>query len=234
MTAKILLVENELTLSDLLAFNLRRAGFTIIQAVNGASALAEFALAQPDLIILTLNLPDVDGIEVLKRIRIEADVPIIVLTVRSTNEDVVSALESGADDYVTKPFNPLQMVARVRATLRRTSGKPENMYHVGSLSLDLELDEVHFGDKPSIHLTPLETSLLRVLMLTPGRVLTTESLIAHVCGAKGATHDTLKQLIYRLRKKIESNPKAPVVIETIPYIGYKLNPPEEGIRDEAA
>lgn len=227
MTAKILLVENELTLSDLLAFILQRAGFTIIQAPDGFSALEQFTRAKPDLIILALNLPDVDGLEVLKRIRIEADVPIIVLTVRDANEDVVAALEAGADEYVLKPFNPRQMVARVRAVLRRAAGQPEKMYHVGSLSLDLELDEAHYGDKSPIHLTPLETSLLRILMLTPERVLPAESLIAHIWGAEGATRSMLKQLVYRLRKKLETKPDAPPLIETIPFIGYRLNIPSD-------
>ncbi len=226
-TAKILIVENELTLADLLAFTLRRAGFIIIQAPDGLSALEEFNRAQPDLIILALNLPDLDGLEVLKRIRIEADVPIIVLTVRDADDDVVAALEAGADEYVTKPFSPRQMVARVRAVLRRTAGKPENMYHVGSLSLDLEFDEACWGGQSPIHLTPLETNLLRALMQTPERVLPVESLIVHVWGARGATRDMLKQLVYRLRKKIEPNPEAPSLIETIPYIGYKLNIPPD-------
>lgn len=222
-SAKILIVESELTLADLLAFTLRRAGFTVTQAPDGLAALVEFYRAHPDLIILALNLPDLDGLEVIKRFRIESSVPIIVLTVRDADDDVVAALEGGADEYVTKPFSPRQMVARVRAVLRRAAGSPEKMYHVGLLALDLELDEASWGDQPPIHLTPLETSLLRVLMQTPDRVLPAECLITNVWGLQGATQDTLKQLVYRLRKKIEPHPGSHALIETIPNIGYKLN-----------
>lgn len=225
--AKILIVENELTLSDLLTFTFLRAGFTVIQALDGLSALEEFSQEQPDLIILALNLPDLDGLEVLKRMRLESDVPIIVLTVRDADEDVVASLEAGADEYVTKPFSPRQMVARVRAVLRRTAEIPEKMYHVGPLSLDLEFNETCWRDEAIIHLTPLETRLLRALMRNPDRVLTAESLMVHVWGAGGASREMLKQLVYRLRKKLETYPEAISLIETIPNIGYKLNTPPD-------
>jgi len=225
--AKILIVENEVTLADLVSFVLRRAGFTVIHARHGHSALEEFTHAQPDLIILALNLPDMDGVEVLKRIRIESGIPIIVLTVRDADDDVVAALEAGADEYITKPFSPRQMVARVRAVLRRAVGEPEQMYHVGSLSLDFEFSEACWGDEAPIHLTPLETKLLRAFMQTPERVLPVDTLIIRVWGAEGATQNMLKQLVYRLRKKIEPHPKAPSLIVTIPYIGYKMHIPTD-------
>jgi DNA-binding response OmpR family regulator len=225
-TAKILIVENELRLSDLLTFTLMQAGFTVIQALTGLSALQEFSREQPDLVILALNLPDLDGLEVIKRIRLESEVPIIVLTVRDADDDVVASLEAGADEYVTKPFSSRQMIARVQAVMRRATGIAEKMYHVGSLSLYVESNKACWRDESLIHLTPLETRLLRALMRTPDRVLTADSLIVHVWGSEGATREMLKQLVYRLRKKIEFNPKSPTLIETIPNIGYQLNTPQ--------
>jgi DNA-binding response OmpR family regulator len=226
-TAKILIVENELRLSDFLSIALLRAGFIVIQALDGLSALEEFSREQPDLVILALNLPDMDGLEVIKRIRLESEVPIIVLTVRDADDDVVASLEAGADEYVTKPFSPRQMIARVQAVMRRASGIVEKMYHVGSLSLYLESNKACWRDESLIHLTPLETRLLRALMRTPDRVLTAESLIVHVWGAEGATREMLKQLVYRLRKKIEPAPEVPTLIETVPNIGYQLNTPKD-------
>ena len=226
-TVKILIVENDLALSDLLSYTLLHAGFTVIQALDGASGLDEYAREQPDLVILALNLPDLDGLEVIKRIRLESEVPIIVLTIRNADEDVVASLESGADEYVTKPFSPRQLIARVQAVIRRAVGKAEKMYQVGTLSLFLESNKACWQDEPLIHLTPLETRLLRAFMRTPDRVLIAEGLMMQVWGSKGATREMLKQLVYRLRKKIEPDPASPSLIETIRDIGYKLNTPGE-------
>jgi DNA-binding response OmpR family regulator len=226
-TVKILVVESELVLSDLLTYTLLHAGFTVIQALDGASALDEFAREQPDLVIMALNLPDLDGLEVIKRMRLESEVPIIVLTVRHADDDVVASLEAGADEYVTKPFSARQLVARVQAVIRRAAGKAENMYHVGALSLNVESNEACWQDGSLIHLTPLETRLLRALMRTPDRVLIAEGLMMQVWGSGGATREMLKQLIYRLRKKIEPDPESLPLIETVRDIGYKLNTPED-------
>jgi DNA-binding response OmpR family regulator len=223
--AKVLVVDDDLALADVLAFTLRRAGFEVVLAHDGSSALEEYSRDAPDLIILDWNLPDLDGLEVCTRIRSESNVPIMMLTVRNVDDDVVAALEAGADEYVTKPYSPRQLVARARAVMRRVSGEPELILDSGPLSLDLERREVRLYNGDPIHLTRLETRLLRALMQSQNRVLPTESLILRVWGPEGATTDMLKQLIYRLRNKIESDPGVPPLIETIPSTGYILNIP---------
>lgn len=225
--AKVLVVDDDLALADVLAFTLRRAGFEVTLAHDGLSALEEFNREKSDLIILDWNLPYLDGLEVCTRIRSESNVPIIMLTVRNVDDDVVAALESGADEYVTKPYSPRQLVARSRAILRRVSGEPETTLHSGLISLDLERHEVQLQNEAPIHLTRLETRLLRALLQSPNRVLPSESLILRVWGPEGATTDMLKQLIYRLRKKIDPDLGSPPLIETIPNTGYVLNIPTD-------
>jgi DNA-binding response OmpR family regulator len=224
---KILIVDDDLALADVLAFTLRRAGFDVVLAHDGRKALEQCAIEQPDLIVLDWTLPHLDGLEVCSRVRADSNVPIIMLTVRNADEDVVAALEAGADEYVTKPFSPRQLVARVRAALRRTVGEPQGILRAGPLSLDVERHEVRWDERPPIHLTRLEMRLLQALTQNADRVLTAESLITRVWGPEGATHDMLKQLVYRLRNKIEPDPSAATLIETIPNTGYVLNTPPD-------
>ncbi len=226
---KILVVDDDLALADVLAFTLRRAGFDVMLAHDGWKALEQCAIEQPDLIVLDWTLPHLDGLEVCSRVRADSNVPIIMLTVRNTDEDVVAALEAGADEYVTKPFSPRQLVARVRSVLRRVVGEPQGMLRAGPLALDVERHEVRWAEHPPIHLTRLEMRLLQALIQNADRVLTTESLITRIWGPEGATHDMLKQLVYRLRNKIEPDPGAPTLIETIPNTGYLLNTPPDSL-----
>lgn len=170
--------------------------------------------------MLDLNLPKLSGLEVCRRIRAESKTPIIILSVRGSDEDVVKGLELGADDYIVKPFSPSQLVARVRAVLRRagaevTPGKLE----VGSFALLRERNELQCMNHPPVRLTTLEMRLVEALMLNAGRVLTTDRLITIVWGADGGDRAMLKQLIYRLRAKFD-DPLHPLPIETIPGIGY--------------
>lgn len=220
---KILVVEDDLSLSDVLSFTLRRAGFNVITAHDGLGALDAWQENNPNLIVLDLNLPKLDGMGVCRRIRAQSDVPIIMLTVRSSDEDVVQGLESGADDYVVKPFSPGQLVARVRAVLRRidTAFAPTELVSAHFI-LDRSRNEVQRLDQPPIRLTPLEAQLLEALMLSAGQVLTAETLIDAVWGAEGGDRAMLKQVVYRLRNKIEPNPSQPTIIETVPGIGYAL------------
>lgn len=222
---KVLLVEDDLALSDVIAFTLRRAGFDVIVAYDGQSALATWEQEVPDLVILDLNLPKLDGLSVCRRIRAQADTPIIMLTVRGGDEAVVSGLEIGADDYIVKPFSPTQLVARVRAVLRRAGVTPTpGMLEAAGLILDRSRGEVQRSGQDPIRLTPLETRLLEALMINAGRVLSADSLISAVWGAESADRTMLKQLVYRLRAKIEPEPSHPTTIETIPGIGYALSP----------
>jgi DNA-binding response OmpR family regulator len=226
---KILVVDDDLALADVLAFTLRRAGFDVMLAHDGRKALEQCAIEQPDLIVLDWTLPHLDGLEVCSRVRANSNVPIIMLTVRNADEDVEAALEAGADEYVTKPFSPRQLVARVRSVLRRVVGEPQGMLRAGLLSLDVERHEGRWAEHPPIHLTRLEMRLLQALIQNADRVLTTESLITRIWGPEGATHDMLKQLVYRLRNKIEPDPGAPTLIETIPNTGYLLNTPPDSL-----
>lgn len=226
-TAKVLVVDDDFALADVLAFSLRRAGFMVVLAHDGQGALELYYKEQPDLIVLDWNLPDLDGLEICQCVRLDSDVPIIMLTVRNTDEDVVTALELGADEYVTKPFSPRQLVARARSVLRRATREPEGTLTAGSLFLDLERHEVCLGKNSPIRLTRLETRFMRALMQSADHILTTESLILHAWGPEGATRDCLKQLVYRLRNKIEIYTGDHVLIETIPNIGYVLNTPPD-------
>lgn len=220
---KILVVDDDLALSDVLSFAIRRAGFEVANAHDGLSALEQFDKEKPDLIVLDWGLPRLDGLEVCTRIRAESDVPIIMLTVRDTDDNVIAALEGGADEYIIKPFSPRQLIARIRALLRRVVKEPQEVLQAGPFTFDAERREVSIAGSEPIHLTHLETRLLRALMQNPDRVLNNDSLILRVWGPEGATNEMLKQLVYRLRNKLETEPAGHSVIETIPNAGYVLN-----------
>jgi DNA-binding response OmpR family regulator len=221
---KILIVDDDLALADVLAFTFRRAGFDVLLAHDGKDALEQYTRVLPDLILLDWMLPFMDGLEVCKRVRCDSDVPIIMLTVRYNDDDVVAALEAGADEYITKPFSPRQAVARVRALLRRSVGESSETLQVGTLSLDMERYEVKWEGHSPIHLSRLEARLLQALLQNAGHVLTNSTLIARIWGPEGATQEMLKQLVYRLRNKLEAEPDVPVSIETIQNNGYELTP----------
>jgi DNA-binding response OmpR family regulator len=222
---KILIVDDDLALADVLAFTMRRAGFDILLAHNGRDALECYRCECPDLVVLDWVLPYLDGLEVCRRLRAESTVPVLMLTVRHSDDDVVAALEAGADEYITKPFSPRQLVARIRALLRRSIGESTEILRSGPLSLNVERHELFWEGQPPIHLTRLETRLLQALLQNPGSVLSTESLILRVWGSEAATSEMLKQLVYRLRNKL--GPCSPPLIETIPNTGYVLNPPKD-------
>ncbi len=224
---KILVVDDDLALSDVLAFAIRRAGFEVANAHDGLSALEQFSKETPDLIVLDWGLPRMDGLEVCTRIRNESDVPIIMLTVRDTDDNVIAALEAGADEYIVKPFSPRQLIARIRALLRRALKETQEVLQVGSLSFDAERREVRFADAAPVRLTHLETRLLRAFMQNPDRVLSNDSLILRVWGPEGATNEMLKQLVYRLRNKLETQAGTHNLVETIPNAGYVLNVPKD-------
>ena len=181
------------------------------------------------MILLDLNLPRLDGLGVCRKVRAVSDVPIIILSVRAGDEAVVRGLEMGADDYMVKPFSPTQLVARIRAVMRRVgvSAAP-TMLTVAGLALDRSRGEVlRIEDGAAVRLTGLELKLLEALMLHPGQVLPSDSLITTVWGPEGGDRTMLKQLMYRLRSKIEVDASRPVYVETVPGIGYALNMPSD-------
>ena len=220
---KALVVDDDRVLADLTAFALRRAGFDVIQAFDGETALRRWEAEQPDLIILDVNLPRVDGFTVCRRIRAVAATPIIMLTVRDKEDDIVRGLNLGADDYMAKPFSPRQLVARSLTVLRR-AGKTlaPSVRQAGSLSFDSSRREVRRDDGPPVTLTPLEGRLLDLLMTNAGQILPSETIIDQVWGPEGGDRDMLRQLVRRLRARIEPDPAHPTLIETIPGLGYGL------------
>lgn len=225
---KILVVEDDLSLSDVIAFTLRRAGFEILTAYDGLAALTTWEQQRPDLIVLDLNLPKLDGLDVCRRVRLVDKTPIIMLSARSGDEAVVKGLELGADDYIVKPFSPSQLVARVRAVLRRAGiVETPSVLSAATLTLDRSRNEVQRAGSTTTRLTQLEVRLLDALMLNVGQVLTSEQLIAAVWGAEGGDRAMLKQLVYRLRTKLEGDEAQPALIETIPNVGYTLVDPKK-------
>jgi DNA-binding response OmpR family regulator len=229
---KALIVDDDRVLADVLAFTLRREGFQVVLAFDGAAALESWAQEQPDLIVLDVNLPRLDGFAVCQRIRTQGDTPIILLTVRGEEDDIVHGLKLGADDYITKPFSPRQLVARAHAVLRRAGRSvAPAIRQVGELTLDPSRRELHAEEGIPVPLTPLESRLLDYLMLNAGHVLTAEAIIAQIWGPEGGDRDMLRQLIHRLRGKVarafgveagDPEPAHPVYIETVPGLGYGL------------
>jgi DNA-binding response OmpR family regulator len=228
---KALIVDDDRVLADVLAFTLRREGFQVILAHDGEAALRRWTEEQPDLIVLDVNMPRLDGFAVCRRIRAEADTPIILLTVRGEEDDIVHGLGLGADDYITKPFSPRQLVARAHAVLRR-AGKatPPTVSRVADLVHDPSRRELSIGGREAVSLTPLESRLLDYLMLNAGHILTAEAIMNHVWGAEGGDRDMLRQLVHRLRAKIaqacdasDDEPEsASAYIETVSGLGYGL------------
>jgi DNA-binding response OmpR family regulator len=231
---KALVVDDDIVLADLVAFTLRREGFQIIQAQDGETALRRWTDERPDIIILDVNLPKtvpfIDGFTVLQHIREKSDTPIILVTVRGEDDDIVRGLKMGADDYIVKPFSPRQFVARVQNVLRRaTHGPQTNLLQAGGLELNTDRREVRVRNGLPISLTDLENRLLEYLMMHVGHILTIQDLILYIWGSGGADRDMLRQLVRRLRVKIEPDPSNPLFIETIPGKGYglKLVPHED-------
>jgi DNA-binding response OmpR family regulator len=225
---KILVVDDDRVVADLIAFTVRRAGYEAIMASDAASTLRRWAEDRPDLIILDINLPGTsqlkDGFAICQHIRSQSDIPIILLTVRGEENDIVHGLEAGADDYVLKPFSPRQLVARVQAVLRRGRGvdgsQASAKLAIDGLEFNPRLREVSLADGTIKSLTSLESRLLEHLMLNAGHILTTDDLISDVWGASGGNSEMLRQLVRRLRAKIENDPTKPYYIQNLPGLGY--------------
>jgi DNA-binding response OmpR family regulator len=219
----ILVVDDDRVLADVISFTLRKEGYQVLLAHDGETALQRWEKESPDLIILDVNLPKVDGFSVLEQVRAVADTPVVLLTVRREEDDIVYGLELGADDYISKPFSPRQLVARIQAVLRRTGKQSlEPIREFDDLILDMQRRQVQIGSDAPVVLTPLEACLLECFLLRRGQVLMIEDLIRDVWGPKGGDRDMLRQLVHRLRQKIEADPSHPVLIETVPGVGYGM------------
>ena len=225
MNETILVVDDEPKISKLARDYLEKAGFNVLIATDGVVAL-DFARREgPDLIVLDLMLPEMDGLDVCRILRRESDVPIIMLTARSEEADRLIGLELGADDYITKPFSPRELVARVRATLRRVQGKviPPRTIRAGTLEIDLERHRVLINDQP-VHLTRFEFILLSALAQNPGHIFSRASLLDKLHGVATTGFDrSVDAHIKNLRRKIEPDPTQPTYILTVYGIGYRFN-----------
>jgi two-component system alkaline phosphatase synthesis response regulator PhoP len=224
MSQRILVVEDDREIATLVRDYLVRAGFTVDIASSGVQALDLYQRAQPALVILDLMLPEIDGLDLARRIRRESETPLIMLTARSSESDRVSGLELGADDYLAKPFSPRELVARVRAVLRRAEGaaRPPVILRAGSVVIDLERHRVTVQDRP-IELTPTEFALLNALARHPGRVFTRLQLLERVQGSTYESFErTIDAHIKNLRHKLEDDPKNPRYVLTVHGVGYKF------------
>jgi two-component system alkaline phosphatase synthesis response regulator PhoP len=223
----ILVVDDEPKITDLVRDYLVQSGYTVWTAGDGRSALAAAQEKKPDLILIDLGLPDMDGLDVTRSIRRESDVPVIVLTARDEETDKIVGLELGADDYVTKPFSPKELVARVRAVLRRSEtskeAEPGDVLRVGDLRIDLARHRVRVNDQ-DVDLTATEFELLATMARQPGRVFTRAQLLDAIHGVSIETFDrAIDSHVKNLRHKIESDPRQPRRLLMVYGVGYKLS-----------
>ncbi|MEW1982180.1 MtrAB system response regulator MtrA [Citricoccus sp. NPDC079358] len=221
MKARILVVDDDEALSEMIGIVLRNDGFEPTFCADGSQALEMFRSTRPDLVLLDLMLPGMDGIEVCQVIRAESDTPIVMLTAKSDTSDVVRGLEAGADDYVPKPFKPAELVARVRARLREGETRAPETLKIADLTIDVAGHQVTRGDG-AIQLTPLEFDLLVALARKPWQVFTREMLLEEVWGYRHQADTRLVNVhVQRLRSKVEKDPENPEVVLTVRGVGYK-------------
>lgn len=224
--ASVLVIDDEAQIRRLLRVTLEGAGYRVVEAASGGEGVTQAAQCRPDLILLDLGLPDLGGLQVLRRIREWSPVPVVILSVRDGEAEKVEALDGGADDYVTKPFYSGELLARIRAALRHA--QPRNVsavHHLGELEIDLAR-RVVLKRGAEVRLTPIEYALLRLLVTHTGKVLTHRQLLREVWGEKatGQTH-YLRVHLAHLREKLEAEPSAPRLILTEPGVGYRLVSP---------
>lgn len=221
MKVRVLVVDDDTALSEMIGIVLRSEGFDPVFCADGDLALATFRNTQPDLVLLDLMLPGKDGTEVCRLIRAESGVPIIMLTAKSDTVDVVLGLESGADDYISKPFKPKELVARIRARLRRSDEPAPEHLAIGDVEIDVTGHRVTRDARP-IALTPLEFDLLVALARKPWQVFTREVLLEKVWGYRHAADTRLVNVhVQRLRSKVEHDPENPEIVLTVRGVGYK-------------
>lgn len=219
---KLLLVDDDPDMLAVTAFALQQAGFLVVTATSFDRALQAFRAEQPALAILDINLPGGTGLELCALLRKESQLPILMLTARAEESDLLQALDLAADDYMTKPFSPRTLVARVKALLRRAGSEGAGPLASGELRLDATALELHVGGRMQ-RLTPLEARLLQLLLTQHGQAVPADRLVAHIWGQRGgADRQLLKQLVHRLRIKLETAGLGEVQVETVPSVGYRL------------
>lgn len=221
MKSRVLVVDDDTALAEMIGIVLKTEGFDPVFCADGDSAIGVFRSSAPDVVLLDLMLPGKDGTEVCRQIRAESGVPIIMLTAKSDTVDVVLGLESGADDYISKPFKPKELVARIRARLRRTDEPAPERLTIGDLEIDVTGHRVMRGGA-TIPLTPLEFDLLVALARKPWQVFSREVLLEKVWGYRHAADTRLVNVhVQRLRSKIEHDPEVPEIVLTVRGVGYK-------------
>ena len=220
---KVLVVDDDRELRELIGFALRQAGYQVVEAGDGPAAVNLHAAQRPDLVILDVNLPGFDGFEVCHKIRANSTTPVMMLTVRGEEADQVRGLDLGADDYLTKPFSPKTLLARVRALLRRGGVERPALMGAGAIVLDPDLQTVSVAGGTPSRLTNLEFRLLQLMVANPSRTVPPERLLRHVWGTRSSEDRQLvKQLVHRVRQKIEADPAEPRYLKTVSGVGYRL------------
>ena len=218
----VLIVEDEPSYLEALKITLEPEGFAVTAAPDGRSGLALFEREHPGIVLLDLMLPDISGLDVLRGIRKRSDIPVIVVSAKSSEADIVTALELGADDYLTKPYSSRELIARIRANTRRSAQLDDGVLSVGSATLDPARYEIRIGDNTSA-LPRKEFELLQMLMERHGRIVTREVLLEHIWGIDWGDSKSLDQHIRRLRRRFEEVEGAPKVT-TVRGVGYRLEP----------
>ena len=223
MNATVVIIDDEVQIRRLLRMALEAKGYRVFEAENGQLGLGEIVFHKPDVVLLDMGLPDMDGLEVLKKLREWSTVPVVILSVRDQADDKIAALEAGADDYVQKPFHTLELLARLAAVQRRTQGSEGSPNRkLGSLMLDLAAHQVSVSDKP-VKLTPIEFSLLKTLTQHVGKVVTQKQLLREVWGPQAEEQSQyLRVHLTHIRKKLSDAGLTGVTIQTEAGIGYRL------------
>ncbi len=220
----VLVVDDEPQIQRALALNLEARGYRVTAADDGTSALTLAAGGDIDVVVLDLGLPDIDGLDVIRALRGSSSVPIVVLSARATSGDTVAALDLGADDYVTKPFDMHELLARLRAATRRARRDTTERIELGGVTVDLAAKTATRGDEP-VHLTPTEWHLLEVLLRNPGRLITQKRLLTLLRGDPAHTDPSyLRIYMAQLRRKLEAEPSRPRHLLTEPGMGYRFQP----------
>jgi len=221
---KVLIADDDRDLRELIGFALTQGGYFVLKAADGPTAVRLFDAEAPDLVVLDINMPGASGFQVCEAIRARSNVPVMMLTVRSEEEDLVRALELGADDYLTKPFSPRTLLARIKALLRRAGMESASApLTAGRITLNLEEHTAQVGAAAPVRLTKLELRLLQMLLANVGRTVSSDRLLVHIWGHRNSgDRQLLKQLVHRLRQKIEADPTLPQVLQTAAGAGYKL------------
>ena len=220
---KVLIADDDRDLLGLIAFTLSQASYLVVKAGDGPAAIRAFGDESPDIAVLDINMPGASGFQVCEAIRAKSRIPIMMLTVRGEEEDLIRALDLGADDYLTKPFSPRTLLARIKALLRRAGIENTSPVAAGRIALDVQEHTVRISGGNPVRLTKLELRLLQMLLANAGRTVTSDRLLVQVWGHRNSgDRQLLKQLVHRLRQKVEADPTAPQLLQTSAGTGYKL------------